>query len=111
MESGSGRSVRFISTFGHRFIEIQNHIGYHDLFDQHAPKGSAGRKAMALAGDAEEDIQTTSELIDALGFDPVPIGVLANGILLEPGTKAFGASVDAEALREMIEASVHTGVK
>lgn len=94
-----------------RVVKAFNHIGYHDLFDQHAPKGSAGRKAMALAGDEGEDIQTASELIDALGFDPVPIGALANGILLEPGTKAFGASVDADALREMIEASVHTGVK
>src|SRR5947209_8621620 len=42
-------------------------------------------------------------VIDALGFDPVIAGPLAEGVRLEPGTEPFGANVDAGHLRAMLD--------
>jgi hypothetical protein len=77
-------------------------MGYHDLESESRPAGEPGRKAIAIAGDRSEDLATVAALVDDLGFDPVVAGTLADGARLQPGTEAFGADVDADALRGMI---------
>ncbi len=79
---------------GARVVKALNHMGYHDLHDEPRPAGASGRKAIAIAGDNEEDVVTVATIIDRLGFDPLPIGRLAKGCLLEPGGPVFGANVD-----------------
>jgi predicted dinucleotide-binding enzyme len=86
-----------------RVVKAFNHMGYHDLEVGARPAGH-GRKAIAIAGDERADLGVVSGIVNALGFDPVIAGALADGVRLEPGTGPFGANVDAEELRALIDA-------
>lgn len=88
---------------GARVVKAFNHMGCHDLEDGARPPGAHGRKAIAIAGDDPDDLDTVARLVDALGFDPVVAGPPASGVRLEPGTEPFGGNVGAEKLRAMIE--------
>lgn len=86
-----------------RVVKAFNHVGYHDFEDEGRPSGEPGRTAIGIAGDDAADLETVARLVDDLGFDPVVVGSLADGVMLEPGTEPFGANVTARELREMIE--------
>lgn len=85
-----------------RLVKGLSHMGYHELYDENRPKGEKGRKAIAIAGNSENDIQVVADLVDTLGFDPLPIGELAKGIALEPGHPGFGTSLDVDSLRKVL---------
>jgi predicted dinucleotide-binding enzyme len=86
-----------------RVVEAFNHMGYHDLEDGARPAGTPGRKALAITGDGAADVAAAARLVDALGFDPVVAGPLAEGVRFEPGTELFGANVDADEVRATLE--------
>jgi predicted dinucleotide-binding enzyme len=85
-----------------RVVKAFNHMGYHDLESGARPPGAADRKAIALAGDDPADVGAVSAFIDALGFDPVVAGPLAEGVRMQPGTDLFGANTDAAEIRAML---------
>jgi predicted dinucleotide-binding enzyme len=88
---------------GAHVVKALSHMGYQDLEDEARPPLSPDRKAIAIAGDDPDAVTAVASLVDALGFDPVHAGPLANGIMLEPGAEAFGADVGAAQLREMLD--------
>lgn len=83
---------------GARVVKALSHMGYHHLLDEAKPVGKAGRKAIAIAGNDNLDNELAAKLVDDLGFDPVIIGPLARGKILEPGHELFGANIDKRTL-------------
>jgi predicted dinucleotide-binding enzyme len=86
-----------------RVVKAFNHMGYHDLDEGALPAGSPDRKAIAIAADAAEDFEAAARLVDALGFDPVNAGSLADGVSLEPGSELFGANESAAWVEAALE--------
>lgn len=101
-------SSEMVQTFlqGTRVTKALSHMGYHHLFDETRPPGSAERKAIAIAGDNGEDNKAVAALVDDLGFDPVIIGSLADGKVLEPGHELFGANLDKATLSAVAAANI-----
>ena len=73
-----------------RVVKTLNHIGYHELEDERRLAGSPDRRALGVAGDDPDAVQTVAELIERVGYDAVRLGRLSAGRLLEPGGPAFG---------------------
>jgi predicted dinucleotide-binding enzyme len=88
---------------GARLVKAFNHLGYHDIDAEARPAGTPGRRAIAIAGDDPADVAEVASIVDALGFDPVIAGPLAEGVRMEPGTELFGANPDAAEVRAMLD--------
>lgn len=88
-----------------RVVKALNHMGYHDLLDESEGPGQPDRRAIAIAGDSKEDVDIVSRLVDNLGFDPLPIGDLNSGEILEAGGPAFGANMNKQGLKELLASS------
>jgi predicted dinucleotide-binding enzyme len=82
-----------------RIVKALNHLGYHQLEELPRPAGTPDRTAAAVAGDDPEAVELVSRIIDALGFDPVPIGTLAESGALEAGSAIFGQQLDQRQIR------------
>lgn len=81
-----------------RVIKALSHVGYHDLYDNANQESRNNRRAIAVAGGNLDDQQLVAMFIDDLGFDPILIGKLAAGKVLEPGSPSFGASLSKDEL-------------
>jgi predicted dinucleotide-binding enzyme len=86
---------------GSTVVKAFNHMGYHDLDEGPRPAGEPGRKGIAVAGDDDAARATVAALVDAFGFDPVDIGPLSAGRVLEPGRSLFGGNGGAEEIRRL----------
>ena len=88
---------------GSTVVKAFNHMGYHDLDEGYRAQGAADRRAIAVAGDDAPAVQTVAALVDALGFDPLVIPTLADGVLLQPGNPAFGANLSLADLQALVD--------
>ena len=85
-----------------RLVKAFNHMGYHDLDEGPLPTGSPGRKAIAISGEDQEDLDAVAHLVDAIGFDSVIAGGLHDSIALEPKSALFGANFTAAQVRQAL---------
>ena len=70
------------------------------------PPGTPGRKAIGIASDDTDDTDDSAavaHLLDSPGFEPVVVGRLADGLRLQPGTEEFGANVQADERRAIVD--------
>jgi 8-hydroxy-5-deazaflavin:NADPH oxidoreductase len=74
-------------------VKTLNHLGYHELEDDRRPAGSPDRRALGVAGDDPVAVTVAAELIERIGYDPVRLGSLRAGRLLEPGGPVFGVAL------------------
>ncbi len=72
-------------------IKSLNQIAYQDLEDGRRPAGSPDRHAIGVAGDDPAATKLIGEIVDRFGYDPVLLGSLAAGRVLQPGGPVFGA--------------------
>jgi predicted dinucleotide-binding enzyme len=72
-------------------IKSLNQIAYQDLEDGRRPAGSPDRHAIGVAGDDRAAAKLVGEIIDRFGYDPVVLGSLSAGRILQPGGPVFGA--------------------
>jgi predicted dinucleotide-binding enzyme len=76
-----------------RIVKTLNHIGYHELDDDRRPAGSPQRRALGVAGDDPGAVDVVADVIERIGYDPVPLDSLGAGRLLAPGGPVFGVSM------------------
>lgn len=81
---------------GARIVRAFNAIGYSRMGMAHEQPGRIG---MPIAGDDAAAIEVASRLIRDIGYEPVPIGGLAMGKHLMPGTALAGERAPDEIRR------------
>jgi predicted dinucleotide-binding enzyme len=81
-----------------RVVKSLNQLGYHELAEHHRPKGAPDRIAVGAAGDDRLAVRRVMRLVDRIGFDPVDVGPLENGLALEPDGSPFAATYTADEL-------------
>ena len=86
-------------------IKSLNQISYQDLEDGRRPAGSPDRHAIGVAGDDLEAVTLVGVIIDRFGYDPVLLGSLSGGRVLQPGGPVFGAVLTRSAFERAIHAT------
>jgi len=82
-----------------KVVKAFNHIQAAQLTTDGQPKGSANRRALAIAGDDAAAKKTVANLIDRFGFDVVDAGPLSEGWRIQRDTPGYGPRRTAEQLR------------
>jgi len=77
-------------------VKTLNHVGYHELETYARPSGSVDRRALGVAGDDLDAVNTVGTFVDSIGYDAVPVGPLSAGRVLQPGGPVFGAVLRRE---------------
>ncbi|MFC8509933.1 NADPH-dependent F420 reductase [Streptomyces sp. NPDC057411] len=72
-----------------RVVKACNNIFFFSLLTAARPAGSPDRSALPIAGDDPAAKAEVAELLDALGYDTVDIGTLADSWRSEPGTPVY----------------------
>jgi predicted dinucleotide-binding enzyme len=71
-------------------VKTLNHLGYHQLDEESRRSGAPDRRALAVAGDDSAAVELVVKFIDGIGFDPIRLGSLQAGRVLEPDGPVFG---------------------
>ena len=88
-----------------KVVKAFNHIQSAHLTEHASPAGTAGRRALTVAGDDADAKATVTALIDELGFDVVDAGSLADSWRIEPGTPGYGPRLDSAGMGEALAAA------
>ena len=103
LESGkTGSSEMLAERLGsRRVVKVFNTIVWDRLRDGGKPEGSSDRIALPVSGDDDEAKAVVSQLVSAIGFEPVDVGSLAEaGRKQQPGGPLFSADLSPAELLE-----------
>jgi 8-hydroxy-5-deazaflavin:NADPH oxidoreductase len=105
IEAGQPESAWVAEQLGRPVIKAFNNIYFQSLADKGAPKGTAGRIALPVAGEPPSARAKVSQLIDELGFDAVDAGSLEDSWRQQPGTPCYTKDLDMPRLKEALAAA------
>ena len=106
-DGGSSQTVaRRLS--GSAVVKALNHIGYHELEGQERPVGAPDRRAAGVAGDDPAAVAAIADLVDRIGYDPVRLGRLRAGRVLQPGGPVFGVTLTRPEFERAVRADARS---
>ena len=99
IEDGLAESVWVARVLGVPVVKALNNLVAPSLATRGVPAGTPGRIALSVAGDDPRAKAVVLGLIDALGFDGLDAGSLADSWRQQPGSPAYCRDLDADGLR------------
>jgi predicted dinucleotide-binding enzyme len=87
---------------GARVVKTLNHVAYNEIEEHALPARSPARRAIAIAGDDADAKEQAGQFIDALGFDVVDMGSLAQGEKFQPDTRLFNARLTKDQMSKVV---------
>ncbi|WP_073253121.1 NAD(P)-binding domain-containing protein [Cryptosporangium aurantiacum] len=83
-------------------VKVFNNIFWRSLHSLARPAGAPDRSALAVAGDDADAKATVVGFLDAIGYDAVDAGPLAEGARYQPGTFAYGGIYAGDSLEDAV---------
>lgn len=99
IDGGLTESEWVARVLGRPVVKAFNNILAGSLASRGAPAGTPGRITLSVAGDDKRAKELTLGLIDAMGFDGLDAGSLAESWRQQPGTPAYCQDLDAAGLK------------
>lgn len=90
---------------GRPVIKVFNNIFAQHLAENGKAKGTQGRLALPVAGDDAKAKRAVLDLVEALGFDAIDAGGIAESWRQQPGTPAYTADLDQAKLEQAMAAA------
>ncbi|WP_062386037.1 NADPH-dependent F420 reductase [Demequina iriomotensis] len=87
---------------GARIVKAFNNIYAHEIPADASPTGTEGRRALPIAGNDEAAKSLVASFLDAIGFDAVDLGPLAESWRVERDTPAYGKRTTASELAAIL---------
>ena len=99
IEDGLTDSEWVSRVLGVPVVKAFNNIVAPSLAEGGVPAGTLGRICLSVAGDEPRAKERVLDLLDALGFDGMDAGTLADSWRQQPGTPAYCRDLDTEGLK------------
>jgi 8-hydroxy-5-deazaflavin:NADPH oxidoreductase len=98
IEDGLAESEWVARVLGVPVVKAFNNIVAPSLATRGVPAGTPGRVCLSVAGDDPRAKEAVLGLLDALGFDGIDAGSLADSWRQQPGSPAYCRDLDADGL-------------
>lgn len=102
IEAGLTESGWVEQRLGHPVVKAFNTIFAAHLLENGKPAGTAGRIALAVAGDRPDAKAKVMGLIDEIGFDTVDAGTISDSWRQQPGSSGYCKDYDAQGVRQAL---------
>ena len=99
IDGGLPESEWVARVLGRPVVKAFNNIVANSLAGRGVPAGTPGRVCLSVAGDDPHAKQVVIDLVDAVGFDGLDAGTLADSWRQQPGTPAYCRDLDAAGLK------------
>lgn len=99
IEDGLTESGWVARVLGRPVVKAFNNIVANSLATGGVPKGTSRRICLSIAGDESRAKEVVLKLLDALGFDGIDAGTLADSWRQQPGTPAYCRDLDTDGLK------------